>query len=105
MAGLGMGLFAFLALALVGLDTVIVLIFLQFSILVAAGYVAGRFAPAAAAANGGLAGMLAFLVMGAVSVASAQAPSTGEFIVLGLIAAILGSAGGALADRRRQPEE
>lgn len=96
-----MGLFAFLALALVGLDQVIVLIFLQFLILVAAGFVAGRFAPHAAAANGGLAGMLAFLVMGAVAVASAQAPSTFELVALGVIAAVLGSAGGALADRRR----
>jgi len=103
MAGLGIGLALFLLLAIVGLAAAVVLIFLQFATLVFAGYVAGRFSPGTAALNGGLAALTAFLVVGALAVASAASPSPLELVIFGLIAAVLGSAGGVLAEWRRHP--
>ena len=69
---------------------------------VGAGYVAGRFAvEGAAAVNGGLAGLLIFLFVGVVSLLAARGPNPLELVMLGIVAAVLGSAGGVLADRRR----
>ncbi len=69
---------------------------------VAAGYIAGRFAPPdGAAVNGGLAGLLIFLFVGVVSLLSSSGPNPFELVMLGVVAAVLGSAGGVLADRRR----
>ena len=102
MAGLAAGLGSFIVLGLVGLTQVVVLIFLQFLTLVVAGYVAGRFSLQAATVHGSLAGLLTFLVVGAVSIAgTSQGPSPVELAILGVVAAVLGAAGGALADRRR----
>lgn len=67
-----------------------------------AGYIAGRFAHSGAAAlNGGIAGLLIFLFVGVISLLAASGPNPIELIMLGVVAAVLGSAGGALADRRR----
>jgi hypothetical protein len=67
-----------------------------------AGYVAGRFAPdGAAGVNGGIAGLLIFLFVGVISLLAAAGPNPLELAILGLVAAVLGSAGGVLADRRR----
>jgi hypothetical protein len=102
MSGLGAGLGLFIVLGVVGLTQTVVLVFLEFLTLVMAGYVAGRFAIGAATIDGSLAGLLAFLVIGAVAIAgTSRGPSPVEIGVLGLVAAVLGASGGALADRRR----
>ena len=67
-----------------------------------AGYIAGRFAATGAAAvNGGIAGLLIFLFVGAISLLAASDVRPLELVMLGVVAAVLGSAGGVLADRRR----
>ncbi|RPI23019.1 MAG: hypothetical protein EHM57_04560 [Actinobacteria bacterium] len=102
MAGLGAGLALFIVFGIVGLTQTVVLVSLQFLTLVVAGYVAGRFAHGPATIDGSLAGLLAFLVIGAVAIAgSSNGPSPLEIAVLGVVAAVLGAAGGVLADRRR----
>jgi hypothetical protein len=69
---------------------------------VAAGYVAGRFAlEGTAPLNGGLAGLVIFLFVGVVSLLASSGPNPLELVMLGVVAAVLGSAGGVLADRRR----
>lgn len=69
---------------------------------VAAGYIAGRFAlEGTAPLNGGLAGLLIFLFVGVVSLLASSGPNPLELVMLGVVAAVLGSAGGVLADRRR----
>jgi hypothetical protein len=69
---------------------------------VAAGYIAGRFAPEGTAPlNGGLAGLLIFFFVGVVSLLASSGPNPLELVMLGVVAAVLGSAGGVLADRRR----
>jgi hypothetical protein len=80
----------------------VILIVLEFAALVIAGYIAGRFAPSGAAVHGGLAGMAVFFIAAVISVASAPGTNLVELLVLGLVAAVLGSAGGALAERRRR---
>jgi hypothetical protein len=102
MAGLGAGLALFIVFGIVGLTQTVVLVFLQFLTLMIAGFVAGRFAHGPAAVDGSLAGLLAFLVMGSVAIAgTSNGPSPIELAILGLVAAVLGAAGGVLADRRR----
>ena len=108
MAGLGGGLIVFLLLAVVGLagpdGNAIVLIFLQFLSLDVAGYVAGRFTSPNPVLNGGMAGLLLFLVIAVISLAAAARLSPFELGFLGIVAAVLGSTGGALAEwRRREP--
>ena len=77
-------------------------ILIHLSATVFAGYIAGRFAPeGTAAVNGGIAGLLIFLFVGAISLLAASGPNPIELVMLGLVAAVLGSAGGVLADRRR----
>jgi len=80
-------------------------ILIHLSATVGAGYVAGRFAGAGTAAvNGGLAGLLIFLFVGVVSLLASAGPNPVELVMLGVVAAVLGSAGGVLADRRRVEE-
>lgn len=79
-----------------------ILVILEFAALVVAGYIAGRFAPSGAAAHGGLAGLAVFFVAAAISVASSPGTNVLELLVLALVAAVLGSAGGAIAERRRR---
>ena len=104
MAGLGLGLAAFLILAIVGFvgpDTgAVPLIFIEFLSFVLAGYVASRFAPAASLAHGGLSGLLLFLAIGAIAVAAAGAPSIFELLFFGLVAAVLGTTGAAIGGLR-----
>jgi len=76
------------------------LLVLQFATLVFAGWVAGRLAGHAAAAHGGIAGILLFLLAGIVAIAAGGPPLL-ELLLFGVVAAVLGSAGGALADLRR----
>ena len=80
-------------------DLVPVLIHLTATVF--AGYVAGRFALQGAAANGGMAGLFIFFFAGVVSILGGVQLHPLELIMLGVVAAVLGSAGGVLADRRR----
>lgn len=105
MAGLGGGLIVFLVLRVVGVigsdGNPIVLIFLQFLSLVIAGYVAGRFTSPNPLLNGGMAGLVLFLIVAAISIAASARLNPFELAFLGLVAAVLGSTGGALAEWRR----
>ena len=72
-----------------------------------AGYVGGRFAGPAAhateggpAAHGGLAALLAYLVTAAISIATGQDPPVTTLVFSGVVALVLGSAGGVLAAAR-----
>lgn len=74
---------------------------IHFSATVGAGYIAGRFAASGPAHNGVLAGLGLFLFAGVVAVITADGPTLIELVILGVVAGVLGAAGGALADRRR----
>ncbi len=99
MAGLVVGLIAFILLGVSGLVAPdrgeILLLFVQFLSLVIAGYVAGRLSDAPEI-HGGLAALLSAFVSGLISVTSTTVPLAG-IITLTLVAAVLGSAGGVLA--------
>jgi hypothetical protein len=105
MTGLGAALVVFLILAFIGVAgsdrNPVVLILLELLALVGAGYVAGRFAPSNAAVHGGMAGLMLFFVAAAISIALSPNSTGLELLVFGLVAAVLGSAGGAIAERRR----
>lgn len=107
MAGLVFALIAFIFLGISGLVAPdrgeIFLLFLQFLALVVAGYVAGRLADTPEV-HGGLAGLLAALVSGLISLTSTQVPLIG-IITLVVVAAVLGSAGGVLARWQRDQDE
>ncbi len=76
-------------------------IIIHFSATVGAGYIAGRFAPNGPAHNGAAAGLGLFLFAGLVAVLTAEGPTLMDLVILGVVAGVLGAAGGALADRRR----
>lgn len=103
MAGLVVGLIAFIMLGVSGLIAPdrgeILLLFVQFLALVIAGYVAGRLSDAAEV-HGGLAALLSAFVSGLISVTSTTVPLVG-IVTLTLVAAVLGSAGGVLARWQR----
>jgi len=103
MAGLGMGLVAFLLLAVTGLTDfrtgAAALIFLQYTSQLAAGYLAGRLATNARALHGGLAGMIVAAIGAAMGLSSSGNGSNLALVVLVLIiATITGTAGGVLAE-------
>ena len=105
MAGLGMALIAFIALGVTGLTDfgagAAVLIFLQYSSQLAAGYVAGRLAAQARVLHGGLAGIIVAAIGAAIGLSSTGTNSNLGLVVLALIvAAITGTAGGVLAENR-----
>ena len=104
MAGLVVALLAFIFLGISGLVAPdrgeILLLFLQFFALVIAGYVAGRLSDNSEV-HGGLAGLLAALVSGLISLTSNRVPLAG-IITLTVVAAVLGSAGGVLARWQRE---
>lgn len=99
MAGLVVALLSFIVLGISGLVAPgrgeVALLFLQFLALVIAGYVAGRLSDMPEV-HGGLAGLLAALVSGLISLSSSRVPLSG-IITLTFVAAVLGSAGGVLA--------
>lgn len=76
-------------------------VIIHFSATVGAGYIAGRFAIVGPAHNGALAGLGLFLFAGVVAVLTTDGPTLMELVILGVVAGVLGAAGGALADRRR----
>lgn len=99
MAGLVVALLSFIFLGISGVISPdrgeIILLFLEFLALVVAGYVAGRLADSPEL-HGGLAGLLAALITGLISLTSTSVPFT-ALITLTVVAAALGSAGGVLA--------
>ena len=105
MAGFGLGLIAFLALGVTGLTDfqtgAAVLIFLQYTSQLVAGYLAGRLAIQSRVLHGGLAGMLVAAIGAAIGLSSSGTDSSLGLVVLALaIAAVTGTAGGVLAENR-----
>jgi lipoprotein signal peptidase len=105
MAGLGLGLVAFLAVGVTGLADfgpgAAVLVFLQYSSQLVAGYLAGRLAVQARVVHGGLAGMIVAAIGAAFGLSSSGSDSNLGLVMLALIiAAITGTAGGVLAENR-----
>ena len=107
MTGLAGALLAFLMLGIIGfVDSpadLVPLLFLQFLALVVAGYVTGSLANEEPVRNGGYAGVLLFAVSSAITLAAD--PDSGNLLVIaftGLVAAVLGSAGGAIAGTRQK---
>lgn len=92
----------FLGLGITGVvksaDDAVPLLFLEFLGIVAAGYVAARLAARDHVLHGGLAGLALFVI--ATGIALAADPASINILVIaftGLVASVLGSAGGALA--------
>lgn len=104
MAGLVVALLSFIVLGISGIVTAdrgeIFLLFLQFLALVIAGYVAGRLSDTAEL-HGGLAGLLAALVTGLISISSQRDVPIAGLITIAVAAAVLGTAGGVLARWQR----
>jgi putative membrane protein (TIGR04086 family) len=96
---------AFLVLGITGVvdspSDAVPLIFLQFLGLLTAGYVAGRLAGRDRVVHGGFAGLAVFAVATVITLA-AGSDSASPLVVAftGVLAAVLGSAGGALAQVR-----
>ena len=102
MTGLGIALTLFLVMGITGIvnspSDVVALISLQFLGLLSAGYVAGRLSGRDRVLHGGYAGIALFAV--ATVIALATEPGSANLLVIaftGFLAAVLGSAGGALA--------
>jgi len=102
MTGLAGALLLFLIMGITGIvdsaADAIPLLFLQFLGLVGAGYVAARLAGRDHVLHGGYAGLLVFVV--ATGITLAADPDSASLLVIGftgLVALVLGSAGGALA--------
>ena len=103
MAGLGFALLAVLLLGTSGLVDYFVgaalLVFLQYSAQVAAGYLAGRLASTSRVLHGGMAGLLMAGLGAAIGLSFNSTDTRFLLVFLGLaIAATTGSAGGALAE-------
>jgi hypothetical protein len=101
MSGLGLALAVFLILAGLGAtggtSGGIALIFVQFFAMFAAGYVAGRLGVGSAPLNGGISSLLVFFVAVMISLGGGASPGIAPLLFLGTVAAVLGSAGGVLA--------
>jgi putative membrane protein (TIGR04086 family) len=107
MTGLGVALAVFLFLGITGIvnddNAAIPLAFLQFLAQFGAGFVAGRLAGRDGAVHGSFAAMAMYLVGSTLTLAAApDTVSTGALILFAVVAAVLGSAGGLLADASRR---
>jgi hypothetical protein len=77
--------------------------FVQFTGLVVAGYIGGRFSPGSASSqtsHGAIAALLLFAVSTAIALAAGSDAATVTIVGGGIVALVLGSAGGALSARR-----
>ncbi len=104
MAGLAGGLVGFVVIGfLVSADNdLLALIFLSYLAQLGSGYVAGRLAPDEAVMHGAGAAILLYLVTTTISLAIVPSrPGVVSLAFNGTVAAILGTAGGSLADSRR----
>lgn len=107
MTGLGLALALFLLLGATGVLTednaAIPLVFLQFLAQFGAGYLAGRFAGRDGIAHGSLAAIAIYLVGSTLTLAAApDEVGIPTLILFAIVALVVGSAGGLLADARRQ---
>lgn len=66
-----------------------------------AGFVTGRFTAQAPAFHGGLAALLLFVVTSSFALAAGADPTFATVVTSVIVAAVIGSAGGALAEWRR----
>jgi hypothetical protein len=106
MTGLGLALAVFLALGIIGVinadNADVPVAFLQFLAQFGAGYLAGRFAGREGTLHGSLASILLYLIGSTLTLAAApDQVGLGTLILFAVVAAILGSAGGLLADATR----
>jgi hypothetical protein len=108
-AGLGAGLVLAVPLLAMGVaDTEtavgqIVLILIVFAGQVAAGYIAARFAGRGHPLNGSLAALALFAVTASISIASGADPGAAALVINGIVAIVLGTAGGVLVQARNGP--
>jgi len=107
MTGLGVALAVFLFLGITGIvnddNAAIPLAFLQFLAQFGAGFVAGRLAGRDGVVHGSFAAMAMYLVGSTLTLAAApDTVSTGALVLFAVVAAVLGSAGGLLADAGRR---
>ena len=105
MSGLGAALALFLVLGITGLlnaeSGAVDVAFLQFLAQVLAGYVAARLAGRDAVIHGSFAALLLYLIGSTITLAAdPDAVSMVTLALFAIVAAILGSAGGLLGDRR-----
>ena len=110
MAASATALVAFMILVAVGVASTVVgrvsLIFIQYAAQMFGGYVAGRLAASARVLHGGLAGMAMAALGIAIGTGFAGSDiSIGLIIIALTIAAVSGSAGGALAEYRHRQAE
>ncbi|MDJ0961261.1 MAG: TIGR04086 family membrane protein [Acidimicrobiia bacterium] len=109
MTGLGVALAVFLFLGVTGILTednaAIPVAFLQFLAQFGAGYVSGRLAGRDGVIHGSFAAIAMYLLGSTLTLAAApDTVGTGALILFAVVAAVLGSAGGLLADSARRAE-
>jgi hypothetical protein len=101
---LGFALCSYLLLGDLGLVTSEggrgILVFVQYVSQLLAGYVAGRLAPAWRLFHGGVSALCLLVVTVAISVARDPVGAFPLFVLLGVVAMVIGAAGGALAEWR-----
>jgi hypothetical protein len=104
-AGLGAGVVLAIpviaAMGSGGFGAQALLILVGFAGQLIAGFTGGRFAGRTQAAHGGLAALAVYLVTAAIAIASGADPGVGTLLFSGVVALVLGSAGGILAVGRR----
>jgi len=99
MSGLGLSLVVFVVLGLTVGVTNVTQILLQYASLLVAGLIAGRLTSRERVLQGSLAALMLFVVAAAISLAATRPPPGVLTLgVFGVVAALLGSAGGALAE-------
>ena len=103
--GLGASLVAFVILGIVGAidasSDSIPLLLVIYSAQLLSGYIAGRYAGENRGLHGGLAALALFAISAALAVAAGTEPSVLTIVFSLTVAAIIGTAGGALADWKR----
>ena len=102
MAGTGLGLAGYLVLLAFGLPRsgTAGLVFVQFLGLFLGGYVAGRLGGVRPVLDGGLAALVVYGVAMLLTIAGGASPGVVPLVSLGIVSAVLGSAGGVLAQGR-----
>lgn len=99
MSGLGLSLVVFVLLGLTIGVSGVSQILLQYASLIVAGFIAGRLTASERVLHGSLAALLLFVVAAAISLAATDpGPGALTLAIFGVVAALLGSAGGALAE-------
>jgi hypothetical protein len=86
-----------------GLGSQALLILAGFLGQIVAGFVGGILAGRDWALHGGMAALLTYLVTAGIAVATGQEPSIATLLLSGVVALVLGSAGGVLAQTRSRP--